>query len=490
LFPATTAAARAANPAFLASLYVGIAALAFATTGIATGLNRRGWTALALAGLVLGLGSHTPVLPFLYESLPALFAKFRYPEKFWFWVHLSLAILAAQGVQAIDDAHRRFSAVTCLVALAAIAALTVSLAASSDLIAPRDVVRVATVVGAAFGLVWYRTRGILGELGFIVGVVGVALVDLVSARGPLWTTLAWRDLRQQQPVVDVAELARSHRRIFHYQARPTAMAPNTDPGPGLERWPIAGERSEEQATASNLWATLFADVGMVYGVASLDGGEGLSPSYLRTLLDLLPRLEREDAVRLLGAFSVEYLIGPDPRPSPALDQVAGDRSPFYVYRLQSSLPVAYIVGRLRVLDEPSSALEALASRDFALGREAVVERLPAGWTSEGPDPRDAGEVTAIRYADDEIELRVVCRGPAFLVLNEAWFPGWEARVDDVPSAIVRTNAIVRGVALTSGEHRIEFRYRPASLRWGIAISGISLIVVLALAAAAGRARRA
>ncbi len=48
---------------------------------------------------MLALGKHTPVFPLLYKWLPAIFAKFRYPEKFYFLVAFATAIVAAEGAQ-------------------------------------------------------------------------------------------------------------------------------------------------------------------------------------------------------------------------------------------------------------------------------------------------------------------------------------------------------------------------------------------------------
>ena len=43
--------------------------------------------------------------------------------------------------------------------------------------------------------------------------------------------------------------------------------------------------------------------------------------------------------------------------------------------------------------------------------------------------------------------------------------------------MLRANQIFRAVALSPGTHRIAFRYRPVSLRWGAAVT---LVTVLAI----------
>ena len=60
--------------------------------------------------------------------------------------------------------------------------------------------------------------------------------------------------------------------------------------------------------------------------------------------------------------------------------------------------------------------------------------------------------------------------PALLVLGEIWYPGWQATIDGIEQPIVRVNGLLRGVYLEPGEYRVVWRYRPASLSWGAAVT--------------------
>jgi hypothetical protein len=84
-------------------------------------------------------------------------------------------------------------------------------------------------------------------------------------------------------------------------------------------------------------------------------------------------------------------------------------------------------------------------------------------------------------------FRIDGAAPSFVVINESYFPGWEARVDGSSTPIVRTNAIVRGLAVEAGSHVVELVYRPRAFRWGAAIS-LASTCVLGLAAFARRRR--
>lgn len=48
--------------------------------------------------------------------------------------------------------------------------------------------------------------------------------------------------------------------------------------------------------------------------------------------------------------------------------------------------------------------------------------------------------------------------PQWLVFNESFLPGWEARIDGEEVEIVRANGIAMAVQVPSGEHRVTFEY--------------------------------
>ncbi len=63
----------------------------------------------------------------------------------------------------------------------------------------------------------------------------------------------------------------------------------------------------------------------------------------------------------------------------------------------------------------------------------------------------------------------------FLVLNEAWFPGWKARVGRKVIDAQPVNHWMRGFELPAGEHRIEVYFRPRFLSFGCFVSLATLM---------------
>jgi hypothetical protein len=80
--------------------------------------------------------------------------------------------------------------------------------------------------------------------------------------------------------------------------------------------------------------------------------------------------------------------------------------------------------------------------------------------------------------------------PSLVVVAEAWFPGWQAKVDGKSAPVEKADAAVRGVAVGPGNHVITLGYRNSgAVIVGRVITGITIIVAIALAWPTDLARR-
>ena len=74
-------------------------------------------------------------------------------------------------------------------------------------------------------------------------------------------------------------------------------------------------------------------------------------------------------------------------------------------------------------------------------------------TNENP-----GTVEYKSYAPKNIVLDAKADAPAVLLLNDKFDPHWQVFVDGKPAELLRCNFIMRGVYLTPGAHRVEFKF--------------------------------
>jgi len=164
-----------------------------------------------------------------------------------------------------------------------------------------------------------------------------------------------------------------------------------------------------------------------------------------------------------------------------------------VYANPHALPRAVRIGAaLPEPPDPAAALGRLADPRFDARRIALLDappsalRLAPGTRAPAPE----GRTRIVRYEPERVVLETDGRRAAVVVLSDAHYPGWEARLDGAPVRVLRANTLFRAVAVPPGPHRIELVYRPASLRWGLALAGAAALGLGGAMVAAARRRAA
>ncbi|HLH22801.1 MAG TPA: YfhO family protein [Chloroflexota bacterium] len=187
----------------------------------------------------------------------------------------------------------------------------------------------------------------------------------------------------------------------------------------------------------------------------------------------------------------------DPRPLPlttALEPVPhDDPSPVKVYRARSVAGPARLVPEAIVADD-SQALAFLSTPRFAPDRVATVAAGPGAHGLEPPPDQlplsaaGAGgdSVRVVERAAERWTLETSAAAERLLVLTDAFFPGWEAAIDNQPAPLVRADYLFQGLYVPAGTHRVELRYRPHSLTIGLLVSLAAALVALALLLPLGR----
>jgi uncharacterized membrane protein YfhO len=75
-----------------------------------------------------------------------------------------------------------------------------------------------------------------------------------------------------------------------------------------------------------------------------------------------------------------------------------------------------------------------------------------------------------------LQAQMACKG--MLVLSQTMYPGWQAMIDGRRGKIYNAYGVLPGVVIDAGQHRIEIRYRPASVYWGASLTGLGLMMAL------------
>jgi hypothetical protein len=156
----------------------------------------------------------------------------------------------------------------------------------------------------------------------------------------------------------------------------------------------------------------------------------------------------------------------------------------FVYQNDHALPRAFAVDRVESVASTDAALEWITAHPDQLRDTAVVEaplplRLDAG-SAQGTT------VSIADYRPTEVTIDIRAHGTLLLVLSDTYYPGWQAWLDERPTAIYRTQAVFRGVLVPAGSHRVRFRYVPTTFRRGLLIAGIGVLLFVGLIVASRR----
>jgi hypothetical protein len=148
-----------------------------------------------------------------------------------------------------------------------------------------------------------------------------------------------------------------------------------------------------------------------------------------------------------------------------------------LYTSPTALPRAWVAGTVHGVDDVDGAIAFFNERrdaddmvEFSPAEEVVIE----GVESSAPTCDDPAEVTISEYDSDSIEIATTAKCSGFLVLADAWYPGWRAEVNGEAETIYPANVAFRGVPVPAGTSSVRFTYEPSSFRIGLLVAFIGL----------------
>jgi O-antigen/teichoic acid export membrane protein len=505
---------------------------------------------LALVSLLFAFG--TPLYGILFYGLPG-WSQLHSPFRWVFPFTLSMALLAGMGLQRLLEIERlrdlkidrigrisqslnlSISLLTLLAGLGALALITVSLflpapfiAFAQRIIDGSDLARMAFTDGRMF---WsYQAINLLKFGLFAVGsgwLVGWLVgwrkqkterqedkkIVTLSPSHPSRTSLVTLSL-----IALVAlDLYAAHGR-FNPASDPALSPLNPANIPPVVKFinehegidthhesRITNHESPWRFTTFNLPGekTFNANVGMYYGWQDIRGYDSIIPRQYVTLMDRVAPQANELLYNriaplysnssgdvygvldnpLLDLLNVKYVLTPHYLPNPTWQEIYRDPA-IAVYENQELLPRAFIVPEARVVPAAEQPLTATDLRQVVF-----LENTPAADHALTPASPQLKEAGISRYTANEVFVDVNLSDRGWLVLGDAYFPGWKAFLrpfGDEESAeqeipLYRANSAFRTVYLPeAGQWTVRFVYSPMSFKLGLYISFLALMATLLL----------
>jgi membrane protein YfhO len=152
-----------------------------------------------------------------------------------------------------------------------------------------------------------------------------------------------------------------------------------------------------------------------------------------------------------------------------------------VYENLRAMPRVWMAATADELPD-DRAIETIRYAQFPDGRpfdpmRSVLIEPGVGAQSFTPGPWSAHLVSV---EDTRMTVDVSTDHGGYLVLSEAQYPGWRARIDGDIVPVRRVDVMFQGVAVPAGRHTVVFEFASTTLRAGIAISTLAVAFALFL----------
>jgi len=182
---------------------------------------------------------------------------------------------------------------------------------------------------------------------------------------------------------------------------------------------------------------------------------------------------------VIGLANVRYLLSHSAVVNAGW-KLAADEGWFKIYENTRALPRFFFVNRVKRVNGLWDAVSLLHAPDFSPAEYAVVE-APGQEIETLPPGNGGARVNVMSYAASAVTVETHTSTASFLVATDAYYPGWEARIDGTRAPLYITDVAFRGVRVPAGDHRVEMRFIPRILYRSAAISAVAFLAVLFVA---------
>jgi len=422
------------------SQYVGISGLILSGIGIWHSKKNRYWVYLiCLLGFswLYAYGVNNPI-----PSMLLMGKSMRIPGKFLIFAAFSLSLLAGMGLKKLIENRNSINRLKCVVKYGIIISIITILIIicirltiynmfvknkiQASLIF-KGSLNCFILCGLTFGLLLLYFKSKIQTLSFLILLIVICFIDLT-----------W------------------HNRSFNIS--------NVNPQIKYQEYPFISSIKREMETEK------FRIKGGPYTFNNLCGthhGLQTMNGYTANVMKWYSKVRSgrsKNEQRFLDLFNVKY------------EFLADKKHGLTIIPRKTYVPRAYIVRKFEKCDE-KKLLNKLYSDNFNPLLVALVSTNFEGQLSF-PQPKTPDSIKIIQYNPEYIVLNVKLNTSGFLVMSENDYPGWIVTVDGADEKIVRVNGTFRSVELARGQHKVEWRFKPTSFRYGLWISYVSLIFIL------------
>ena len=152
-----------------------------------------------------------------------------------------------------------------------------------------------------------------------------------------------------------------------------------------------------------------------------------------------------------------------------VSEISKDNYKFFIYEFQSAKPIInlyYNTKNIKIIEDFSKVL------DDDLKGIVLLENFDKDVNQVGE-----GQIYQVKKTNTTLRAKVKTSKPAVFVFADSYYPGWEAKLDGKNTKIFAANINSKAVYIPEGEHTVEFNYASNILKFGTAITLISLTLI-------------
>jgi hypothetical protein len=226
------------------------------------------------------------------------------------------------------------------------------------------------------------------------------------------------------------------------------------PAPGLEPWRVYDDDDS------------FPNDDILLGYENMAGLDSMPMLSSLRIKDALGK-RQEDWANL---YNVRYVfVHSRPGSLAPGDQVA-------IYQNRGAFPRAWLLAKVRLAATDEQAYTLLADPGFNPRVEAALAQDPG---LSGVPPR--GSIVWLERSPQDASLEVSVDRDALLMLSNAWYPSWRARVDLAESPVLKADGGLQAVFLKAGRHQVDLRFDPGLFNAGLLACLLGLLLLPTLA---------
>jgi hypothetical protein len=163
------------------------------------------------------------------------------------------------------------------------------------------------------------------------------------------------------------------------------------------------------------------------------------------------------------------------------DDPASKLGPYRTQSFKDPLPRSWVVNNAVVIEDKEKRLKTIAYGPWDPERTVILESYPKFAPPE-PTEKPAGTSRVLSRKPGFYEIEAECDARAFLVLSEAYYPGWSATIDGhgADVEVLPANHLIQAVWMPKGKHVVRFEYRSTYLPFGFVVALLAALVPVGL----------